>query len=104
MKKWHSFLPDEAVFVIRVRRANRADDGVPRRVLLHLHDVAGSLEHGRLVHVLHNDLDGGFVPERPHGEEAWVDVDVLHLDAQTVLTLPLVVQRLKKNPTEEMSE
>lgn len=89
-------LPDQAVFVVRIRRADRPDDGVPRRVLPHLHDVAGALEDGRLVHVLHHDLDAGLVPEGPHGVEARVDVDVFHLDAEAVLTLLLVIQRLKQ--------
>ena len=79
---------------VGVGGADGADDGVPGGVLLHLHDVAGPLEDGRLVHVLHLDLDGGVVPERPGGEEARVEVDVLHLHPQAVLPLPLKVQGL----------
>lgn len=89
-------LPDEAVLVVGIGRADGADGGVPGGVLLHLHGVAGALEHGRLVHVLHGDVDGGLVPEGPHGEEARVDVGILHLDAEAVLALPLEVQRLRK--------
>lgn len=94
-------LPDETVLVVGIGRADGADDGVPGGVLFDLHDVAGALEHRRLVHVLHDDLDGGLVPEGPHGEEAWVDVGVLHLNAEAVLALPLKVQRLRKTKTED---
>lgn len=101
-------LPDEAVFVIRIRRADGADGGVLGRVFFHLHYVAGALEHGRLVHVLDDDLDGGLVPEGALRVEAGVDVDVFHLDTQTVLPLPFIVQRLqnrqKRHEEEEEEE
>lgn len=96
-------VPDKAVLVVRIGRADGANDGVPGGVLFDLHDVARTLEHGRLVHVLHDDLDGGLVPEGSHGVEARVDVDVFHLDAQAVLTLLLKVQRLHKEREREIA-
>lgn len=98
---WCASVPDKTVFVVRIRCADRSDDGVPGGILFDLHDVAGSLEHRRLVHVLHEDLDGGVVPEGADGEEARVDVGVLHLDMETVLTLPLEVQGLRNRQMNE---
>lgn len=94
MEVCDSSTPDQAAFVVRIGGADRADDDVPVCVLSDLHDVAGPLERRRLVHILHRDPDGGLVPERPHLVEAGVDVDVFHLNAQTVLSLLLKVQRL----------
>lgn len=97
-------LPDEAVFVIRIRRADGADGGVLGRVFFHLHYVAGALKHGRLIHVLNDDLDGGLVPKGALRVEAGVDVDVFHLDTQTVLPLPFIVQRLQNRDRRGMKK
>lgn len=94
LKKHKYLVPDKTFLIIRVRCTDGADDHVPGCILLDLHHVAGALKHRRLIHILHDDLDGGLIPERAHGEEARVDVSVLHLNAEAVLTFPLEVQRL----------
>lgn len=99
METWRGSVPDETVLVVGIGSADGADDRVPSGVFFDLHDIAGSLEHRRLVHVLHDDLDAGLVPEGHH--EAWVDVAVLHLDAEAVLPLPLEVERLEKKKKQE---
>lgn len=91
------FIPHRTALVVGVRGADGAEDSVSGRVLFDLHDVTGSFEHRGLVHVLHDDLNGGFVGVAPHREETRVPVDVFHLDSQTVLTLLLEVQRLQEN-------
>lgn len=92
---WRVSVPDRTVFDVGIRRADGVDDSVPRCIFFDLHDVAATLEHRRLVHVLHSDPDGGLVPEGAHGEEARIDVDIFHLNPQSVLLLPLIVQRLE---------
>lgn len=95
-------VPDKAAFVVRIGGADGADGGVLSRVFLDLHHVAGALKHRRLVHILHDDLDDGLVPEGAHGEEARVDVHVFHLNSETVLTFLLKVQRLQIKEREKL--
>lgn len=91
---WDS-VPDRTVFDVGIRRADGADDSVPGCIFFDLHDIAATLKHWGLIHVFHGDLDDGLVPEGAHGEEAWVDVDIFHLNPQSVLLFPLKVQRLE---------
>lgn len=98
----HCAIPDEAALVIEIGRADRTDDCVRCGVLLHLHDVTGALEHRRLVNIVHNDPDAGLVPEGAHGEEARVDVDVLHLKSEAELVLLLEIKRLQKRNGERV--
>ena len=88
--------PDGAVAGVQVLCGDGADDGAGRRVLVHVHEVGGLVEDGRLVHVQHVDLHRGRVLERPVALETRVRVGVGGVHLEGVCLLRLVVQGLKK--------
>ena len=87
-------LPDGAVGGVRVQSRHPADTGshVDRLRDGHLGEVGG--KHGGLVHVLHQQTDGGPVAERTQRHKARVHVAVGHLHRQGVAGPGLVVQNL----------
>lgn len=68
--------PDWIVGHIWVLGRNDLYGGPNLHVLRHLHKVKTGLEHRRLIHILHTDVNGGGVSERTQVQEAHLQVGV----------------------------
>lgn len=99
---WHLkcfTLPDCIADPVGVSGADAAEHGTHCRVLWNFPFVKRWQEDGRLVHILHNDLECRPVREIVQTQETGVNVIVDGLCSHDIASLCFIVQRLRKERT-----